>query len=277
MVEQFSMYRESDSGVIMYHNINERQCINVPHLHSQYEIYYNIHGAKGFFCNKKFYSCSGNDLFVVPKANVHKVMVGEGAVYERCIINIDSKIIDSINSIAHINRPLDWMDCVGESLAGKVNLKPGEHTQFMDYINRYNATEDELKQFGILIQILSFTGDLFKKAAPLESITPDTIPGKALLIIEENFRDIKISDIAAKLYINDSYLSRIFRDECGITLSNYLILRKLAEAKKYLYIGISVKEVCYLAGFNNYSNFIRTFKKFEGYSPGSMEELSHPL
>lgn len=277
MTEKLSMYRESDSGVIMYHNINEKSCINVPHLHSQYEIYYNIHGAKGFFCNKKFYSCSGYDLFVVPKAHIHKVVVDKNTSYERCIINIDSKIIDSINSTAHISRALDWMDCVGDSLSAKVNLTQEEHSQFINMINAYNACADELEQFGILIHILSFTGSKFKKHTPVTCSTPNTLPEKVLLIIEENFRDIKIADIARKLYINDSHLSKIFKDEFGITISNYLIMRKIAEAKKYLYIGVSVKEVCHLAGFNNYSNFIRTFKKFEGYSPGNMEELSHPL
>ena len=277
MTEQFSMYREQNPAVIMYHNINERKCIDVPHLHSQYEIYYNIHGAKGFFCDKKFYSCSGNDLFVVQRANVHKVVVTEGEVYERCIINIDSKIIDSINSTSHINHTLEWMNCVGSSLPGKVNLCNEEHNEFIGYIDRYNSSDDELSQFGILIQILAFTGRMFKRSAPPGGTIPDTVAGKALLIIEENFRNIKISDIARQLYINDSRLGKIFKDECGITLSNYLILRKIAEAKKYLYLGISVKEACYLAGFNNYSNFIRTFKKFEGYSPGNMEELSHPI
>lgn len=99
----------------------------------------------------------------------------------------------------------------------------------------------------------------------------------ALLVIEENFRDIKGSDIAKKLFISNSHFSKLFAAECGVTPLNYLLLRKIAEAKKYLYMGISVKEACLLSGFSDYSNFIRTFKNIEGCSPGSFEALSKPL
>lgn len=271
------MYRGGAAGVIVYHNINERKHIDVPHLHSQYEIYYNIHGAKGFFVNKNFYSCTGHDLFVVPKAQVHKVIVMPDTQYERCIISIDSKITDSINSMPHLGRALDWLDCVGHTLPAKVNLNNKDHSVFMQLVEQYNSAKDELKRFAVLIDILAFTGSFFKTARPVKNIEPDSIVGKALIIIEEKFRDIKISEIAEKLYMNDKHLSKIFKDECGVTLSSYLILRKLAEAKKYLYMGVSVKEVCTLSGFNNYSNFIRTFKKFEGCSPGNIQELSEPI
>ena len=107
--------------------------------------------------------------------------------------------------------------------------------------------------------------------------TPDGMLGKALLVIEENFRDIKVSDIAKKLFISNSHFSKLFAAECGVTPLNYLLLRKIAEAKKYLYMGISVKEACLLFGFSDYSNFIRTFKNIEGCSPGSFEMLSKPL
>ena len=51
MEEKISLYRDAPSPVIVYHNKNERPHVDVPHLHSQYEIYYNIDGAKGFFAD----------------------------------------------------------------------------------------------------------------------------------------------------------------------------------------------------------------------------------
>ena len=277
MTEKLSIYRDRVPDTIVYHNKNERPAINVPHLHSGYEIYYNIYGAEGFFFDKKFYPCDGNDLFVIPKAQVHKAIVRPDTEYERCIVSIDSKIIASINSMPHLSSSLDWLDCVGDSLPGKVNLSPAQHDELMGYVTEYNNARDELKRFAVLVNILSFTGGFFKSAKPAKTIIPESIPWKAMLVIEENFRDIKIADIAKQLFVSDSYISKVFKEECGVTLSNYLIIRKIAEAKKYLYMGVSVKEVCFLSGFNNYSNFIRTFKKFEGYSPGNFEGLTEPI
>ena len=33
----------------------------------------------------------------------------------------------------------------------------------------------------------------------------------------------------------------------------------------------SVKEACFLSGFKDYANFLRTFKKYEGYTPGEFD------
>ena len=277
MKNNVSMYRESSPTAIVYHNKNEIPSMNIPHLHSQYEIYYNISGADGFFFDKKYFSCVGNDLFVVPKVCVHKALIRPNTPYERCIISIDSQIISAINSMPHINGSLSWMEHVGDSLTGKVNLNDEEHKAFMKLVRRYNETEDELYRFSVLSEILSFVSHLFKTTPPVLPQTPDSMLGKALLVIEENFRDIKVSDIAKKLFISNSHFSKMFTMECGVTPLNYLLLRKVAEAKKYLYMGISVKEACLLSGFSDYSNFIRTFKNIEGCSPGSFEMLSKPL
>lgn len=277
MAENMSMYRETASATIVYHNKNELPSINIPHLHSQYEIYYNITGADGFFFDKKYYACLGNDLFIVPKVCVHKALINTDTIYERCIISIDSKIISAINSMPNVKGSLDWMDYVGGSITGKVNLTKKEHAFFMNRIYKYNNTADELKRLSVLTEILSLVSYKFKNTSPVPTSMPDSIIGKALLLIEENFRDIKISELSKRLYVSNSYFSKLFTEQCGITPVNYLLLRKIAEAKKYLYMGISVKEACLLSGFSDYSNFIRTFKKIEGVSPGSFEHLSGPL
>lgn len=271
------MYRESSPAAIVYHNKNELPSINIPHLHSQYEIYYNISGADGFFFDKKYYACLGNDLFVVPKVCVHKALIRPNTIYERCVLSIDAKIIASINNMPHLQGSLTWMEHVGNSLTGKVNLGPKEHNTLMHLVYTYNNTANELKQFSVLVEILSIVSHLFKTTAPVPTSTPAGMVGKALLLIEENFRDIKVSEIAQKLFVSNSHFGKLFAEQCGISPMNYLLLRKIAEAKKYLYMGISVKEACVLSGFSDYSNFIRTFKNVEGCSPGSLEHLSKPL
>ena len=271
-MDNISLYRDSSPQISMDHLTHSLPSAVAQHLHNQYEIYYNVSGADSFFFGNQFYRCTGHDLFVIPKTCVHKVIVKPDVVYERCIVSVDSNVIAALNSAPYVMGSLNWIDYVGVSLPGKITLDNEEkHNTYMSFIDEFTGAEDDLVRLSALMKLLSFIGKYFKYASPVDSIVPRDIPEKALLIIEEDFRDVKISDIARKLYVNDSYLSRVFRQKCGITLSNYLILRKLAEAKKYLYMGVSVKEACFLSGFNNYSNFIRTFKNFEGVSPGNFE------
>ncbi|WP_081743881.1 helix-turn-helix domain-containing protein [Eisenbergiella tayi] len=48
--------------------------------------------------------------------------------------------------------------------------------------------------------------------------------------------------------------------------------KKTAAAKQLLAEGKTVTETCYLSGFNDYNNFIRTFKKITGTSPGQYQK-----
>ena len=279
MNETLSLYRELDELVICFHNKNILPHTNVPHLHSQYEFYYNIDGASGMFIDKKLYECTGHDLFLIPRLSVHKVLVSKGMDYERCIINIDSKVVDAINAAPGLHRPLLWMESAIQSAPKKVNLNEEEHQAFVRMIGEYNEAKDELLRYSVFIKILAFLSGFFAIGKKCEGTLKETalLPEQALMVVEEHFKDIKITDLSQKLYVNSSHLSSTFKEEYGITLEQYLIIRKIAEAKKYLYMGVPVNEVCELCGFHNYANFMRTFKKYEGYSPKSIKDLNAPL
>jgi len=280
MNQQVSLYRDLEELAIVFYNKNILPHVNVPHLHSQYEFYYNIQGGDGLFADKKFFECTGHDLFLIPKTCVHKVLVPKDTYYERCIINIDSRLVDAINVTPSLNRPLLWLEGIGEPETKKVNLNSDQHETFMAMVESYNAFgQNELLQYAKLLEILAFLGEQFPigKECKGDIRQATSIPEQALAVIEEDFKTIRISDISEKLYVNSSYLSTLFKEEYGITLEQYLIIRKIAEAKKYLYMGVPVNKACELSGFNDYSNFIRTFKKFEGCSPSNLRGLNAPL
>lgn len=277
MDEATSLYVNSAPEIVAYRSIKQSVGIRVPHLHSRYEIYYNITGATGFIVDKKVYSCSGRDLFIIPKAKVHKAIVTPGSEYERCIVSIDSKIVDYINSMPHASRNLAWLDCVGDSLTAKVNPDEAMHEKILSFVENYNENSGELSKFALLLDFLEMIGGVFKSSPIATTMTHESLSVRALIAIEESFQNTKISDIAEKLYVTGGHLGKVFKAEMGMSISDYLILRKIAEAKKLLYMGLSVKEVCHLSGFGNYSNFIRTFKNIEGYPPGKFEIISESI
>lgn len=277
MDEATSLYVNSAPEIVAYRSIKQSVGIRVPHLHSRYEIYYNITGATGFIVDKKVYSCSGRDLFIIPKAKVHKAIVSSGSEYERCIVSIDSKIVDYINSMPHASRNLAWLDCVGDSLTAKVNPDEAMHEKILSFVENYNENSGELSKFALLLDFLEMIGGIFKSSPIATTMTHESLSVRALIAIEESFQNTKISDIAEKLYVTGGHLGKVFKAEMGMSISDYLILRKIAEAKKLLYMGLSVKEACHLSGFGNYSNFIRTFKNIEGYPPGKFEIISESI
>lgn len=113
----------------------------------------------------------------------------------------------------------------------------------------------------------------FENAGKQEYMNENSIShtDRVMVIIEKNFKNLNVSQIAEKAHCDSDYLNRFFKSKLGITLKHYLVLRKLAEAQKLLSQGKSVKETCRLAGYNDYSNFLRIFKKHLGYTPWEFE------
>ena len=277
--EKTEIFRDKQLAVSVEHSIDVDQFVTVPHLHCHYEIYYNISGGKSFFIENEFYECGPHDLFVIAKTHIHKVVAEKNKPYERCIIKIDDKIISSVNSMPQMNSSLNWLDEIGTNYPRKVKLSPQSHEKFMMHIHEYHRleeTSDKLLLYSKLFEILAFAKNEFEKCHERgdKSAVPESWSDKALGYIEKNFRKTSILNISKNLYVNEDYLNKVFKSETGITLNNYIILRKIAEAKKLLYLGYSVKETCVLSGFNDYSNFIRTFKRIEGCPPGSFEIAS---
>ena len=65
------------------------------------------------------------------------------------------------------------------------------------------------------------------------------------------------------------YLEKTFKKETGTTVYHYVLLKRLNLARVLLAQGCRVDEACAGAGFNDYSNFIRTFKKHTGMTPAA--------
>ncbi|GAE92161.1 transcriptional regulator [Gracilibacillus boraciitolerans JCM 21714] len=96
------------------------------------------------------------------------------------------------------------------------------------------------------------------------------ISDKMMRFIHENYnKDISLDILAAELHYNPNYLSSIFQKETGFSFSEYLLRYRLNIAKEWLTTtSMSVKEIAEKLKYNNSQNFIRSFRKMEGITPG---------
>lgn len=79
---------------------------------------------------------------------------------------------------------------------------------------------------------------------------------------------IKISDIANKLNINRSHLYRIFKNETGINVEDYIINIRINHAKALLSTtSLSVSAIASAVGYKNYSTFFKRFKGITNLTP----------
>lgn len=88
--------------------------------------------------------------------------------------------------------------------------------------------------------------------------------------LDQNYVEkITLDNLSERFFINKFYLTRLFKEQFGISVNNYLIQVRITHAKMLLRLsGMSIEKVGQECGINDANYFSRIFKKMEGISPG---------
>jgi len=151
-------------------------------------------------------------------------------------------------------------------------LKSSKQSLFEDLMNLHSSKEIELwfKQKIVVptIQLLEL-----QRQGQFSSISSEVKK-----LIEEAFdTDLTLEKLSNRLNYHPQYISRVFRQETGITFADYLSQYRLKVAKKWLKgTDLTVTEIAERLKYNNPANFIRYFRKMEGITPGQYREQGVP-
>lgn len=87
--------------------------------------------------------------------------------------------------------------------------------------------------------------------------------------------NIKVNDLGAFTDLNAYYVSRKFKEETGMSISDAIRDAKISEAKSLLkYSELSLSEISELLSFSTQSFFTQTFKQITGVTPGQFRETA---
>ena len=124
--------------------------------------------------------------------------------------------------------------------------------------------EEMLNLMKLIIEQVSGSSDGASEATSAQ----DMVPEIASYIKENYFENISLSTLSEKYHIESTYLSKIFKKETGDTLMNYIASTRIAKAKELIdESDISLTEIAFLCGYDDYTYFNKVFRKFEGCSP----------
>lgn len=91
---------------------------------------------------------------------------------------------------------------------------------------------------------------------------------RALTEIEQGYDKLTVEKLAGLLYVDSKYLSRIFKQEVGVSPKQYITDRKLTYAEYYLSNSDDpMQKISERVGYSNYTNFYLAFRKKYGMSP----------
>lgn len=86
--------------------------------------------------------------------------------------------------------------------------------------------------------------------------------------------DITITKVAEFFHYNEKYLGRLFKKEVGLTYNEYIITKRLEQAKILLKTtDNTIINVATLSGFNNVTYFNRVFRKYFDMTPSNYRKI----
>jgi two-component system response regulator YesN len=100
------------------------------------------------------------------------------------------------------------------------------------------------------------------------------ISSQMLAMIHELYpTDITLESCGAALNYHPNYLKRVFRSETNMNFSDYLTDYRMTLAKKWLMeTDMKVIDIAEKVGYRSPQNFIRSFRRIEGQTPGQYRE-----
>lgn len=249
------------------------------HLHNHFEIYFFISGNVNYFIEKKVYSLRFGDLLLMNSHEIHKPSFYPGEAYERVVIHFDPALAQTFSTPS-----FNLLNCFTNRPSGEQNLISLNIKQSEEILKLFDKMEalgvessngsDILKLAGF-IELLVFINRVYSNTLPPE-LGSASIPEKLVPVldyIDLNLEsDLSLGCLERHFYINRFYLSRIFRQVTGSSLHEFIRYKRISKAKKLLSEGCNVTEACTKSGFNDYSNFLRMFKRTVGISPGQYKK-----
>lgn len=137
-------------------------------------------------------------------------------------------------------------------------------------ISRSSEYGCDLRAVYLLTELILFTNQLFgdPKRRRYDNVMPELVSNTMQYVEEHLTEDISLAKLSHILNYSSKYISVQFKAHTGLSLREYILDQRVECAMRFLAAGSSVSQACLDSGFSDYSNFLRSFKKKTGISPG---------
>ena len=261
--------------------------IRFLHCHDGYEVLMMKRGNVDMQIEDRMITLQPGDIVLIPPYVFHFARQQSTDTYCRVVLNMKEALIRSLiasnESYRHITdvfyqTPDYHIHVNGSTLRQLIDLACALEAASGSKADAYGATILSKSLLSIILVILNRQAAASSVAPILPQTQAPSMPKVVTDVIhyvDQNLAgDLSVSGIAESVHLNSVYLTRRFRQYSGLSLQQYIIEKRLAEAKRMLRNGQSPTEVCYACGFNNYSNFSRTFTNHVKISPRQYQENS---
>ena len=247
------------------------------HFHEFDKIVILISGSVNYMVEGTDYSLKPWDILLVRHHMIHKALIDVSVPYERIIIYLNSSYVERFAPNGGL------MDCFAAAEKRRFCLmRPdnGELEKLKDSLDRLDASISdtefgaELMRGTLLAQLMVQLNRIMQRDSSRENTTAEQC-GKisaALSYINENITGkLSVDELAAMCYLSRYHFMRLFKQQTGCTVHNYIRQKRLVLAARLIREGMSASSAAAECGFTDYSAFHRAFSQTFGVSPGKIK------
>lgn len=257
----------------------------IPHSHDHCEMFVHIAGNMDIFAEKTTYHLYGGEIRIYSSGELHCGNIGQKQHVEWYQVDFPPEFLEFEGS-------KDLMKMFFDREFGTGNVfVPEDQEEICRLLSEIFACIDNDPltvhfQRSALIQVLcracraycdaqkacqSMQYEINRDNFSIENLHSEQKKdalNQMIDMINEHYMQINsVEELCRIAHYSPSYVNRIFREGINISPYQFLIGKKLNEAKKVLRAGMSVADACEYAGFSDYSNFITLFKRKFGVTP----------
>ena len=237
------------------------------HYHDFDKMILFLSGEVTYLIEGRSYKLRPWDIVLVNRNQIHRPVIGGGEPYERMVIYLSPDFLSAYRTDEY-----DLSDCfltARDNHTHVLRLHHSARRALTDSIERLKSSVSDTGYAHPLYQrvlFLEFLIQLSRMAGNRKLDYPDT-PGSdsRILAVMDYIRGhlsdpLSVDALAERFHFSRYHLMRLFKQETGYTLSRYITSKRLLSAREFLGTDMSLTEICYRCGFQNYSSFFRAYK-----------------
>lgn len=249
------------------------------HLHDWYELVYVYSGKGTFLIGRTLYDMRAGDLFAIPGNTVHRAIPDKDDPVTSTAVFFSSALIFS-QPLGDVFSYLQYFEHCRSSNNFKLSCS-ADMQRFITMYLETIQTEIHAASIGYRHAILLCMHQILlllnrekygahKTDAGTTALGPEWLKDILLYIDAHYTEDIGLDKLSALASVSSAHFCRQFRQWTGMTVMDYVTIKRIMKAKKQLLASKDkVNVIACNCGYESLPHFHRMFKKMTGVTPAA--------
>ena len=274
----FAPMGQPGQGYEAHYEVSETFEVTQFHCHDYYEFYIHLHGGEYMGVDNQLFLLKPNQVFILPPFCMHGLScTREMRNYERSFLNLSPEVMKVLSC-----GQIDLDRFFRSQTSGAVctyQLTDRDAGRYVAWIrrilhNQRNHPDEEdaihrFENYTLLMNIMNLLCQTIRRTAPVEGEAfGNSVIREILDYINNHYtQPIRMENLARSFGVSVSWLSHEFARFTNRSVYDYILYRRVMLARQQMLGNATLNDIAYDCGFNDYSNFLRSFTRITGKSP----------